>query len=109
MHKDGILGLVQLYLSLSQVRYLDTTRRYDSPLLCMLYSTLVFMLLLRPEPFEGLYPVLLPQSFIIAPPKGLQASRLLIPAAQPKPKLLYCTYGPGSRFPRKRPTEQRCP
>ena len=90
-------------------------RRYDSPLLCMLYSTLVFMLLLslqlyqlRPEPFEGLYPVLLPQSFI-APPKGLQASRLLIPAAQPKQKLLYCTYGPGSRFPRKRPTEQRCP
>ncbi|KAI1068247.1 hypothetical protein LB507_004840 [Fusarium sp. FIESC RH6] len=67
---------------------------------------------LRPEPFEGLYPVLLPQSFIIAPPKGLQASRLLIPAAQPKQKLrygLYCTYGPGSRFPRKRPTEQRCP
>ena len=99
MHKDGILGLVQLYLSLSQVQYLDTTRRYDSPLLCMLYSTLVFMLLLslqlyqlRREPFEGLYPVLLPQSFIIAPPKGLQASRLLIPAAQPKQKLLYCRY-----------------
>ncbi|KAH7197023.1 uncharacterized protein B0J16DRAFT_11214 [Fusarium flagelliforme] len=52
----------------------------------MLYSTLVFMLLLslqlyqlRPEPFEGLYPVLLPQSFI-APPKGPPG----LPASNPR-------------------------